>query len=144
MDLVKEQRRLEDEHLVSSKLKVLNQFSNLLSKGSGADTPEGMALKRLGIKRLSGSIKEYLNAEIRGKGSTKRKPLLIYKGREEELALLTITSILACILERPTSLQAVTNAIRRNLINATLLDRFTKEQPKLNAYLEYEYKRRGF
>jgi DNA-directed RNA polymerase len=143
MDLVKEQNRLENEQLVSSRLKVLNQFTSLLAKGGGADTPEGMALKRLGIKRLSSSIKEYLNAEIRGKGSTKRKPLLIYKGREEELALLTITSVLTCILERPTTLQAVTNSIRRNLINATLLDRFKKEQPKLNSYLEYEYKRRG-
>ncbi len=142
-DLVAVQRKMEEDQLISSRTKILNQFTKLASQKGGDTTPEGMALKRLGIKRLSGSLEEYLNAPIRGRSSVRRKPLLAFKGKEDELALLVISSVLRCLLERPTSLQGVTGSIRRELVNTALLTQFKVEQPKLNSYLEYEYKRRG-
>ena len=143
MDLEQEQKRLEDLQLVEARSKVIKNYIKLVSSDQGNVTAEGIALQKLGVNRLSATVKEYLSATIRGKASNKRKPLFIYKGREDDLSFLIISTVVSCLMKRPASTQQLVGLLLRNLKNDILLETFQDKEPKLFAYIEYEYKSRG-
>lgn len=143
MNLLEIQEQYEARQLSSSKSKVLNTFTALVERAGGNDTPEGNALNRLGIRRIEEALKEYLSANLRGHRAMAREPLMFYKSREDELALILISTVVGALLKAPASVQNLTKLVGRAIDNAKLLDVFSKENPKLDAYIEYEYKRRG-
>jgi len=143
MRLVEEQKRLEGLQLSEARSKVLRNYLSLVGNSKGGLTAEGIALQKLGIDRLTTVIKEYFTSPIRGRASAKRKPLLHYKGREADLAYLIISSIIGSLMRRPASSQQLVGLLLRSLKNDVMLDTFQEQEPKLFAYLEYEYKKRG-
>lgn len=143
MDLEEEQKRLEDLQLTEARSKVINNYLTLVDSDKGNVTAEGIALQKLGVDRLVVVIKEYFASILRGKASTKRKPLLHYKGREEVLAFIIISSTITSVMKRPASTQQLIGLLMRTLKNDILLETFKEQEPKLFAYIEYEYKKRG-
>ena len=143
MDLEEEQKRLEDLQLTEARSKVINNYLTLVDSDKGNVTAEGIALQKLGVDRLVVVIKEYFASILRGKASTKRKPLLHYKGREDVLAFIIISSTITSVMKRPASTQQLIGLLMRTLKNDILLETFKEQEPKLFAYIEYEYKKRG-
>ena len=143
MDLVKEQERLEELQLTEARAKVIKNYLNLVEGDKGDVTAEGIALQKLGINRLTQVIKEYWLPTLRGFSNSRRKPLLSYKGRESDLAFLIISSVVSSVMKRPASTQQLIGILLRNLKNDIMLDTFQAQEPKLFAYIEYEYKKRG-
>jgi len=143
VDLEEEQKRLEDLQLTEARSKVINNYLTLVDSDKGNVTAEGIALQKLGVDRLVVVIKEYFASILRGKASTKRKPLLHYKGREEVLAFIIISSTITSVMKRPASTQQLIGLLMRTLKNDILLETFKEQEPKLFAYIEYEYKKRG-
>jgi DNA-directed RNA polymerase len=143
MDLVKEQERLEGLQLTEARAKVIKNYLNLVGTDKGNVTAEGIALQKLGIERLAGVIKEYFDKPLRGTVNRQRKPLLSYKGRETDLAFLIISSVISSVMKRPASAQQLVGILLRNLKNDIMLETFQEQEPKLFAYIEYEYKKRG-
>ncbi len=143
MNLDEEQKRLEDLQLVEARAKVVKNYNDLVSIDKGNVTAEGIALQKLGIDRLTEVIKEYFTKPLRGSSNKQRKPLLTYKGRESDLAFLIISSVITTLMKRPGSTQQMVGILLRNLKNDIMLDTFKEQEPKLFAYIEYEYKKRG-
>jgi len=143
VDLEEEQKRLEDLQLTEARSKVINNYLTLVDSDKGNVTAEGIALQKLGVDRLVVVIKEYFASILRGKASTKRKPLLHYKGREDVLAFIIISSTITSVMKRPASTQQLIGLLMRTLKNDILLETFKEQEPKLFAYIEYEYKKRG-
>ena len=143
MDLVKEQERLEELQLIEARAKVIKNYLNLVSNDKGGVTAEGIALQKLGVSRLEGTVKEYFTKTLRGKANQKRKPLMHYRGREQDLSFLIISSVVCCLMKKPASVQQLVGILIRNLKNDILLETFSEQEPKLFSYIEYEYKKRG-
>jgi len=143
MNLDEEQKRLEDLQLIEARAKIIKNYLNLVETDKGNVTAEGIALQKLGIDRLTEVIKEYFDKPLRGRVNQKRKPLLTYKGREGDLAFLIISSVVSSVMKRPASAQQLIGILLRNLKNDIMLDTFQEQEPKLFAYIEYEYKKRG-
>lgn len=143
MDLVKEQKRLEELQLTEARAKVIKNYLNLVGADKGNVTAEGIALQKLGIARLTQSIKDYFNKPLRGTTNRQRKPLLTYRDREGDLAFLIISSVISSVMKRPASAQQLIGILLRNLKNDIMLDTFQEQEPKLFAYIDYEYKKRG-
>ena len=143
MDLVKEQKRLEELQLTEARSKVMNNYLNLVDSNKGNVTAEGVALQKLSLATLTKTIKEYFNTPLRGRANQKRKPLMQYKEREGDLAFLILSTTVNVLLKRPASAQQLTGCLLRNLKDDTLLETFSEQEPKLFAYIEYEYKKRG-
>lgn len=143
MNLKDEQIRLEDEQYTASKTKVVNNYLKMVSLGNADVTPEGIALQKIGVRRLTASIEEYFNAQLRGRAFQRREPLMGYKGREDELAYLILQSVISTLIRKPQASQALMRAIVYRVKRAMLLDVFKSEQPKLYSYIDYEYRKRG-
>lgn len=143
MNLYAEQERLEREQHDQARIKTLNNYQSMVGMGKGEHTPEGISLQKLGVKRLVLSIKEYLSAPLRGRAAQRRKPLMYYKGKEEELSYLLMQALVSELLGGSAPAQTLIRALVGRIKKAMLLESFATEQPKLNAYLEYEYRKRG-
>lgn len=143
MNLEAEQKKLEDLQLTEARSKVIKNYLNLVDSDKGGVTAEGIALQKLGIERLTGVIREYFAKPLRGTVSRQRKPLLTYKGREDDLAFLIISGVISSVMRRPASSQQLIGILLRTLKNDIMLDTFQDQEPKLFAYIEYEYKKRG-
>ncbi len=143
MDLEQEQKRLEDLQLTEARAKVIKNYLNLVDSDKADVTAEGIALQKLGLNQLTTTIKEYFDSPLRGKVNQKRKPLLAYRGREEDLAFLVVSSVVSSLMKRPASTQQLVGILLRNLKNDILLDTFQEQEPKLFSFIDYEYKKRG-
>lgn len=143
MDLVKEQKRLEELQLTEARAKVIRNYLNLVGADKGNVTAEGVALQKLGVSRLTDTIKEYFGKVLRGNTVARRRPLLHYREREGDLAFLIISSVVSSVMKRPASTQQLIGILLRNLKNDIMLDTFQEQEPKLFAYIDYEYKKRG-
>lgn len=143
MNLEAEQKKLENLQLTEARSKVIKNYLNLVDSDKGGVTAEGIALQKLGIERLTGVIREYFAKPLRGTVSRQRKPLLTYKGREDDLAFLIISGVISSVMRRPASSQQLIGILLRTLKNDIMLDTFQDQEPKLFAYIEYEYKKRG-
>ena len=125
MDLVKEQERLEELQLIEARAKVIKNYLNLVSNDKGGVTAEGIALQKLGVSRLEGTVKEYFTKTLRGKANQKRKPLMHYRGREQDLSFLIISSVVCCLMKKPASVQQLVGILIRNLKNDILLETYS-------------------
>jgi len=143
MNLQAEQQRLEEAQHTQARVKTLNNFNKLVDMGKGENTPEGIAIQKLGLSRLTVGLKEYLNAPLRGRASMRRKPLLVYKDKEEELSYIVLQAIVKELLGSSSPAQTLMRSIVNRIKQSMLLDELKEEQPKLYAYLEYEYRKRG-
>jgi len=143
MNLIDEQVRLENQQYTQAKSKVVSNFQKMTALGKSDVTAEGIALQKLGVKRLTVSVEEYLSASLRGRASLRRKPLMHYKGKESELSYLILQSVIGLLISKPMPSQKITRSIIHAVSNALLLDTFKAAEPKLYAYIEYEYKKRG-
>jgi len=143
MSLIDIQRKYEEAQLAHSRTRVLNTFTKMVAKGGGDSTPEGQALKRLGLDRVQSTLEEYFRAPLRGHNAKQRDVVMVYKGKEDVLAFMLVSTVLQVLLKHPQTMQNLATTLSKALNTDMLLEAFHSEHPKLLNYIDYEYRNRG-
>lgn len=95
-----QQLQLEEEALGEAKAKAEKEFFKKLNDGKGSHTNEAIVIIKNSIEPITMKIKEYINNKsIRGKAAQIREPLLLFKGREKDVAYLVLSAIMDSVLK---------------------------------------------
>jgi len=144
MDLYKTQVEREQKTLLDSEIKVWQDFVKDMEAGRGDNTVVGRAVQRLSLVRLTEAITEWFNMPLRGMRASYRKTLKeYYTGKESELALLVISTVVRSVMARPIKAGSLAGHIRNSIVSDLLIKELKIQQPKLESYVDYEYKSRG-
>lgn len=143
-NLEEEQLRLEDEMSLKAQRKIDSAFIHIIESGELTDTSFGQTLLRISIDAVTVGIKEFFRVQLRGQYRKDRERLkAFYEGREDVLAYIIVNAMLVRVAKHPRGLVALSGHILQTINSLLSLEQHRKSDPKLYAYMDYEFKKRG-
>lgn len=142
--MYEEQLQLEKDILIQAQHKIDSGFISIIEKGTLTETSFGQKLLRVSLPAIEEGIKDYFRVPLRGAYRKNRERLkAFYEGREDVLAYIILNCMITYVSKHPRGLMAVGRNIVQGINMMINLDQHRASDPKLYAYLDYEFKDRG-
>lgn len=144
INLYDEQLKLEEETTLKAQQKIDSAFIHIIEHGELTETSFGQNLLRVSINAVTAGIKEYFAKRLQGNYRKDRERLkAFYEGREDVLAYIILNTMLIRIAKEPRGLVGLSWHIVKEINVCLSLEQHRKADPKLYAYMDYEFKGRG-
>ena len=136
-DQLKREQKAEREYLQ----KELRKIQAAISSGRLNQTPFGSFLMKAGFDLYVEKIQEYFKEEIRGKAGRLRRFIQVFSDDPREIALLVLVTLFSKYHQDSNTLRYLSLEIGKSLFKFYENKSLKKSDPKLFAFLGYEYRR---
>ena len=143
-ELISKQIKYEEQFKEEGLLKAKQQLMTAIKRGDGITTPFGMVLLKLGFGVYSAKIKEYFEADLKGHSNKRRNLIKLISNEDTDLLSYAVLSVILNNMLKGFGSMSVTHLATQLIytLNQTLLyNRLTVDNPKLKAYIGYEFRR---